>query len=121
MKVLLIDDEENIVTIMRLTLADAGHDVLTASNGQEGRSLYMQHLASGAPFEVVVTDFRMPIKDGGEVIREIFAVRPDQKIIVVSAYSYEITDSAHTIPRDKVRIIHKPFDPDDLVRLVQSI
>ena len=107
----------------RRFISDAGHNVTLAKNGQEGIDLFVRNQESASnegPFDLVIVDFRMPVKDGVDAIKSILAARPDQKIILATAYPYEVTRKAQDLPMDKIRIIRKPFDPDDLLKLIEK-
>jgi CheY-like chemotaxis protein len=117
LRILCIEDEASTLDVYRRFISDAGHDVTLAKNGQEGIDLFLLNHESNpseGTFDVVVVDFRMPVKDGVDAIKSILAAKPDQKIILATAYPYEVTHKAQDIPMDKVRMIRKPFDPDDL-------
>src|ERR1043166_8082101 len=64
-RILIIDDEEHIRRMMRLTLEAAGYRVEEASNGNEGLSLY----GNGSNWSAVLLDQRMPGMDGLETLR----------------------------------------------------
>ena len=59
-RILVIDDEEIICTLLKDTLTDAGYQVETVTNGIEG----LEKLLKGDPFDILLTDIRMPKKDG---------------------------------------------------------
>lgn len=123
MRVLCIEDEASTLDVYRRFISDAGHNVTLAKNGQEGIDLFVRNQESASnegPFDLVIVDFRMPVKDGVDAIKSILAARPDQKIILATAYPYEVTRKAQDLPMDKIRIIRKPFDPDDLLKLIEK-
>ena len=80
-KVLVIDDEEGVRKVLSISLEDAGYQVLTAGDGNEG----LRICGELSP-QIVVTDIRMPGMDGIEVLRRIKEERPDTEVIVVTAY-----------------------------------
>lgn len=123
MRILCIEDEASTLDVYRRFISDAGHDVTLARNGQEGIDRFLLNHESSSKegiFDVVVVDFRMPVKDGVDAIKSILAAKPDQKIILATAYPFEVTHKAQDIPKDKVRMIRKPFDPDDLLKLIEE-
>jgi CheY-like chemotaxis protein len=65
--VLVIDDQESIRTIMAMLLKELGHDVELANDGQKGIEL----LNGLSRFDLVITDIKMPNKDGNDVARHI--------------------------------------------------
>ncbi|GAK60626.1 response regulator receiver modulated diguanylate cyclase [Candidatus Vecturithrix granuli] len=83
-KILLIDDEEDIRHFLSLTLEDEGYEVITACNGQEGLNLFTRQ----SP-DLVITDMRMPQKDGMAVLKEIKATGSDVDVIMLTGHSDE--------------------------------
>lgn len=77
--VLLVDDDELVQQTYYELLLDAGHKMLSASNGNEGLAI----LAASRP-DVVICDIMMPDKDGIETIGEIQKHYPETKIIAIS-------------------------------------
>ena len=121
MNILLIEDERILAELIRLFLQSQGYTVTLASDGQAGITSYMRSLDSNAPFDLVITDYRMPIKDGGQVIREIFSVKPNQKIILSTAFSIDYVHAPTDIPTEMVRVLKKPYDFDELQTLIETL
>lgn len=65
----------------RSLLEEVGYRVQIATNGEDGLKLF-----ESSPFDVVVTDFRMPRMDGGEIIRRIRLLKPHTRIILLSGF-----------------------------------
>lgn len=65
-KILIIDDEQELLDILRMSLSLEGFDIITASNGEEGIAKFEQE----AP-DLIICDIVMPKKDGYEVLSEI--------------------------------------------------
>ncbi|MCK5541826.1 MAG: response regulator [Desulfobacterales bacterium] len=78
-RVLIIDDEENILKMLSMALEREGHKVTTASNGKEGIKLYKETLA-----DVIITDIVMPEMEGLEAIKKLRNEFKDIKIIALS-------------------------------------
>ena len=78
-RVLVVDDDEQVRTVLREILEPEGHEVLEAANGEEGTTLYRRN-----PVDLVTTNIVMPEKDGLELIRELCADFPGVKIIAIS-------------------------------------
>lgn len=81
--ILCVDDEPTVLTTRKLVLQSAGYNVLTATNGHDGLSMFCEH-----PVEAVVLDYAMPGMDGGELATEIKRRNPDVPILMLSAYMY---------------------------------
>ena len=119
MRILIVEDEKFIAEQCRTFLKSRGHDITTASDGQSGMYCYKRSLDDGEPFDLVITDYRMPIKDGAQVIKEIFSLKPDQKIILATAFSMDYAKEAG-ISKEKVPVLTKPFSFEDLEEVIQK-
>jgi DNA-binding NtrC family response regulator len=80
--ILLVDDEESPRATLALLLKQAGHDVEQA----DGVDAAARALAAGA-FDLVVTDLRMPVGNGLDVVRLTRNTQPDTEVIVLTAYA----------------------------------
>jgi CheY-like chemotaxis protein len=78
-RILLVDDDEALRTVLRLTLEKMGHVVLEAGNGIEALALQKRE-----PVEVLLTDLIMPEKEGMETIKEFTLKYPLVRIIAMS-------------------------------------
>jgi CheY-like chemotaxis protein len=79
--ILVVDDEDSLLTITSQTLEAFGYRVLTAVDGAEALAIYFEHKAEIA---VVLTDMAMPIMDGPATIRALRRINPSIKIIGAS-------------------------------------
>jgi len=104
--ILVIDDEPAIRSFLRTILAQGGHDVVEAEDGERG----LLALKSGA-FDLLVTDIMMPKQDGLEVIREVRKLCPGLKIIAISGgqrtFGMSFLTAAAAFGAD--RLLAKPF------------
>jgi YesN/AraC family two-component response regulator len=78
-RILLIDDDDALRTVLREILVHFGHTVIEARNGTEGLALFQQ-----APADLLITDIVMPEKEGFDVVMELRSKRPPVKIIAIS-------------------------------------
>ena len=81
-KILVIDDEPDILKTLEMTLSQEGYHVTTATGGEAALEIFRQQ-----PFELVITDMRMPGMDGMEVIRQVKELDPDVEAIVLTGYA----------------------------------
>jgi nitrogen-specific signal transduction histidine kinase/CheY-like chemotaxis protein len=115
--VLVVDDERAVCEVARLTLENNGYRVVTAADGAEALSIYLQKQKD---ITVVITDVNMPIMDGSALIRAIRRLDPGIRIVV----STGLSDSAKVaeIPRSEVQgILHKPFTAEGLLTLMDEV
>ncbi len=80
-KILLVDDEESIRNMMRMTLELDGYSVLTAADGHSALTIFQEDLP-----DVVLLDVRMPGMDGVEALRRIKEINRDAEVIIISGH-----------------------------------
>ncbi len=87
-KILIMDDEEMVRSIVQAMLVQLGHEVDLAEDGQQAITSYQAAVKSGRPFDLVIMDLTIPGGMGGkEAVREILNIDPNAKVIVSSGYS----------------------------------
>ncbi len=112
-RILTIDDEENIRTSFRLYLEDFDYEVLEAGNGREGLEIFSREKP-----DLVLCDLRMPMVDGLEVLSKIREDSPDTPVIVVSGTGI-ISDAIEAVRRGAWNYLLKPVQ--DLSTLQYAI
>jgi len=116
-RILLIDDEVNLCRMMKLNLERTGdYDVTTAFSGEEGVAK-----AATEPFDVVITDFRMPGMDGGEVVQAIKAAKPKLPVILSSVYHDDPDTISPSTDRRADGLISKPIDHVQLLQVIKDV
>ncbi len=112
--ILIVDDEPIVRESIRDWLKDAGYKVATAESGEEALELIQNQ-----DFSLVVLDVRLPGKTGIIVLKEIKALKPQIKSIVITAYpSTELANEAKKL--GAIDYLIKPIAPDDLERLIRE-
>jgi len=112
--VLIVDDEPIVRESIRDWLVDAGYQVTTAESGEEALELVGKQ-----DFGIVIVDIRLPGKTGITVLREVKALKPQIKSIVITAYpSTEL--SAEAMKLGAVDYLIKPVAPDELEKLIRK-
>lgn len=116
-KVLIADDEPNIVTALEFLLRRSGYDVATAANGEEALAL----VASFLP-DVVLLDIMMPVKSGYEVCQRM-RERPDWrhiKVVMLSAKGRE-AEVSKGLSLGADLYITKPFSTFELIEAINGL
>ncbi|RDH85756.1 MAG: response regulator [endosymbiont of Galathealinum brachiosum] len=128
MRILIIDDEEDIRDVLQLILESVGYDVRIASNGDMAIEFQREE-----PADLIITDIIMPGKNGVDIITEIKKEFPDIKVIAISGgggvqpveYTPEaISTTAYLAAAQKAgakKIFTKPFERDDLIKAVEDL
>ena len=117
MKFFLVDDDPDILALLRKTLEDAGHTVLQATSSR----VALQDIPSARP-DCVITDIMMPEMDGFEMTRELRrrGELAAMKIIVLSMKSYEF-DRRRAKQLGADGYITKPIQRDTLLKTISDI
>jgi len=130
MKILIAEDESDILMQYEVALKDRHHDVVVTRDGEQCLDEFYKELENQEsspkskntrpPFDAVVLDYRMPKKDGMEVAKEILAIEPKQRILFASAYVLDtLVDSVKSL-HQVVELIQKPFELDPFVELIED-
>jgi DNA-binding response OmpR family regulator len=108
MKILIAEDEEDIGEQYKMTLEALGHEVFLTRDGEECLKKYRDvSTHSVSPFDVVVLDYMMPIKDGVIVAKEILKEYPKQRIIFVTGHGQKLISELNDFD-DQVEVLVKP-------------
>src|SRR5918994_6758527 len=111
-KVLVLDDDNALLRLLRLTLTSEGFEVMTASNGLAGLEKVDRE-----PPDVILLDLEMPVMDGRTFFRELRKQGNNTPVLILSAYG----------ARDAQRELHadgsleKPFDADVLMNELKQL
>jgi CheY-like chemotaxis protein len=116
-RILLVDDEEEILESTRMSLESMGFTVRTAADGRAA-----EEAVASAPgdLDLVLTDVNMPVMGGSELLTRLKRVRPDLPIVMMTGYSELMTD-AEARALGAERIVLKPCRPANLARIIAEI
>ncbi|WP_297509135.1 response regulator [uncultured Caulobacter sp.] len=115
--ILTVDDSASIRAAIKIALTGEGYNVSEASHGAEGLDK-----ASAGGFDLIVTDLNMPVMDGLTMIRELRR-RPAGAGVPILFLTTESDGEvkAQAKAAGATGWLTKPFDPDQLVRVVQKV
>lgn len=112
LKILLVDDEDLVRSATSDMLLDAGHTVHQAHSRQGA----IQAFESDPSFDLLVTDYAMPLMSGAALIRKIKELSPKTKALLVTGYASATTDVPSGVPR-----IEKPFRAAELLKRIEAL
>ena len=107
-EIVIIDDEEDILDILSLALKDVSHHVSVARDGASGLKVCEEK----AP-QIVITDIRMPVMDGLQVLETLKKNSPEIEVIVATAFG-EIDIAIRALQLDASDFITKPINTKEL-------
>jgi two-component system, cell cycle sensor histidine kinase and response regulator CckA len=114
--ILVVDDEDTVRLVVGRMLRASGFALLEARDGREALQLVQQR---EHPPDLILTDVVMPLLNGGELASRVRAGRPDQRILLMSAYALEDLRQRGLYP-EEFPFVQKPFTVEQLVRVVRS-
>ncbi|MCI0527412.1 MAG: response regulator [Nitrospira sp.] len=114
-KILVVDDEKLIADLCRRILVKKGYEVRTAYTGTQALEI-----CENAPFDILLTDIKMPGMDGLELIEKARKYQPDIAAMVITAYG-TINTAIDTLKLGAMSFIVKPFQPGTLLAAVEDV
>ncbi len=112
-KILIVEDKESMAQMLRETLESEGYSIVIARDGQEGTRQIKENR-----FDLVLTDLKLPKKDGLEVLKSSKTENPLAPVIVMTAFG-TIETAVTAIKEGAFDFITKPFDTDHLLLLMK--
>ncbi|MGA2192492.1 MAG: response regulator [Nitrospirota bacterium] len=113
--ILVVDDEENAREGLSKILTKEGYKVETAANGKEAVDTIKLH-----SFDLVITDMRMPLMDGFELLREIKKMDDNIGVIMITAYG-EVESYLEAMNMGAFEYINKPVRVNELKRVITKV
>lgn len=107
--ILIVDDDPRIQTLLRQLLRTKGHEGVTAESGHDALEKLKVH-----PFDLVITDLRMPKMNGMQLLGQVKALYPEIPVIMVTAYASEDT-TVEAVKLGVFDYLAKPFKIDELL------
>jgi len=124
MKVLIAEDDEDISHQYRMALDALGHEVFLTKNGEECIKNYTYALSFNnenrpTPYDVVVIDYLMPVKDGLTLAKEILEKCPEQRIIFVTGHGPKLLSELNDFD-GQVEVLIKPISLTTLMARIEN-
>jgi len=116
MKVLIVDDDREIVELLNIYLKNEGYDVLKAYNGQQA----LNYIKNDDEIELVILDVMMPKVNGIEVVEKLREENHSIPVIILSAKSSD-NDKIQGLISGADDYVTKPFNPLEVIARVKSL
>ena len=117
-RLLVVDDDNQVRSMLRLTLEREGYDVMEATDGFEAIEQFRQ-----SPFDLIITDIIMPGLEGFETIQRLRAESPEVKIIAISGGGRLAPEGYLEVAENlgALKAFTKPVDHDELLATVREL
>lgn len=113
-RMLIIDDDEIVLSSCRKIFMEEGFDVVITSSPNEGLKL-----ASDSAFDVILCDWKMPGFDGLDVVEEVHRRSPDATVVMISGYP-SVGRATEAMKRGAMDYVAKPFTPEEITAVVKK-
>jgi two-component system response regulator HydG len=113
-KILIIDDDLDMCTLLSRFLNKRGFESDVALNGAKGLARFNEE-----HFDIVLCDFRLGDRDGREVLLKIKETKPETIVIIISGYS-DIKIAVDVIKMGAFDYITKPLIPDEVINIIEK-
>ncbi len=113
-RILVVDDEQNIRTVLRALLAKDGHEVVTAADGDEAIGALR-----GGGFHAVLTDLRMPRTDGMALLDFVTGAYPGLPVVMLTAHG-TVDTAVQALKRGAFDYLTKPFDHAEIRQVMDK-
>jgi CheY-like chemotaxis protein len=107
-QILVVDDEPTVCKAIKMLLEFDGHQVLTADSGESGLARFQE-----GRFDLVITDYSMQEMKGDQLVAQLKKLRPEQAVIMATAFAEEIRASGKLSSGVNV-LLSKPFSLQEL-------
>ncbi len=115
-RILVIDDEPNVRTVLTMLLEDDGYEVLTAESGDKG----IETIDEGPELDLVISDLKMPGTGGLDVLRRLKQAGRTTPLVMITAYG-SIEKAVEAMKAGAADFITKPFNKDVVRHVVHSL
>lgn len=116
-RILVIDDQESMRSIIAQMLKGKGHTVIAAVDGEEGLKFFEQYKNE---FDLVLCDVNMPKKNGFEVLQAIKSSRPATPVVLMTGTNEEMAGYFGKEFKAEA-VINKPFVVDEALKTIEAL
>ena len=110
--ILMVDDEDLVLTMGQTILSEYGYPVATANSGQKALEIIAK---AEKPFDLLITDLVMPVMSGRELVEHVRQISPETQILCTSGYMWSAQQ------QEQVAYLQKPFTTQELLLRVKQV
>src|SRR3990170_7150325 len=108
-KILVVDDDKNLLELARTKLNAATYEVTTALQGEEALEI-----VKGGSFDLSIVDLKLADQDGISLMEKLHSVNPDMPVIILTGYA-SVEGAVEAMQKGAYTYLTKPFDSRELV------
>jgi two-component system response regulator GlrR len=113
-KILVVDDDSNLLEVLRMRLESANYQVVTALRGEDAIEEVKQQL-----FDLSIVDLQLGSTDGISLMKEFHQINPDIPVIILTAFG-SIESAVEAMKQGACSYLTKPFDPRELLLQIEK-
>ncbi|RMF94113.1 MAG: sigma-54-dependent Fis family transcriptional regulator [Candidatus Schekmanbacteria bacterium] len=113
-RIMVVDDEKNLLEFMEIMLEQEGFNVTTCQNGEKALKILKEEL-----FDIVITDIKMPRISGIDILKYIKNTSPDTDVIMITAYASHET-AVEAMKAGAYDYISKPFNNEQIKLVIRK-
>lgn len=115
LRILIVDDQRGIRSMLKIVFAEEGYEVTTAANGLEA----LEKIRAKPP-HLVLMDVKMPVMDGIQALKEIRKAYTNLPVVIMTAYA-EIGKKEQALNLDVADWLYKPLDIEELKQKIRKL
>ena len=113
-KVLVIDDDHMMLDVIKTILEEMGHQVECFSSSAEGEKSALEN-----DFDLLLTDIRMPEKNGAEITETVLKAKPNARVLVMTAHPHNPL-AKRALDAGAKGLVKKPFNIGELLEFLKD-
>ena len=115
-KILIVDDEQNMQSVLSMLLEANGFKTICSANGKEA----LERLQQDNTIDLIISDLKMPEMDGIEFLNHLTTISKEIPVIIITAYG-SISKAVEAMKKGAVDFITKPFNKDVFLNMIQKV
>lgn len=113
-KILIIDDEQMNLNVLKLILEEMGYEITTYSNPFQGEEAALQ-----SEFDLIVVDLRMPGRNGAEITEAVMVKRPQVKVLILTGFPNDPL-AQRALDAGALSLLKKPFEIAKILDFIEE-
>ncbi len=112
-KLLIVDDDRNLLELLKMRLESEGHEVTSIAREEEAMEAVKNHI-----FDLSIVDLQLVHLNGISLMKDLHLVQPEMPVIILTAYG-SIESAVEAMKKGAFNYLTKPFEPEDLLLQVE--